>query len=110
MIFGAGEFIGMIKSVSDPIQQRKSLEHVAQVFGMDAVLARARAITFPLLKFFCDQQINPALEPEEVPGQEYRADGWPCCAICGEDELYSLRTPATKETICGCYRCGSWIN
>lgn len=90
------------------IQQRKSLEQMAQVFGMDAVLSRA--LPYALLKFFCDEQINPAREPEEVPRQEYRADGWPYCPICGEDELYSLRTPATKETICGCYRCGSWVN
>lgn len=35
-----------------------------------------------------------------------RRDGWPLCPRCGEDELYSLATPATIETICGCYRCG----
>lgn len=37
---------------------------------------------------------------------EKRADGWPLCPQCGEDELYSMSVPATIETICGCYRCG----
>lgn len=35
----------------------------------------------------------------------FRADGWPYCPRCGEDELYSLANPATVETIVGCYRC-----
>lgn len=36
----------------------------------------------------------------------FRADGWPLCPTCGEDELYSLATYATLGTIEGCYRCG----
>lgn len=36
----------------------------------------------------------------------YRDDGWPLCPRCGEDELYSLATYASIETIAGCYRCG----
>jgi hypothetical protein len=35
----------------------------------------------------------------------WRADGWPYCPSCGEDELYSLSVPATVETIVGCYLC-----
>jgi hypothetical protein len=38
---------------------------------------------------------------------ELRADGWPFCPWCGEDELYSQMVPATRERICGCYRCGT---
>jgi hypothetical protein len=38
---------------------------------------------------------------------EHRADGWPLCPGCGDDELYSQAVPATIETICGCYRCGT---
>jgi hypothetical protein len=37
----------------------------------------------------------------------FRADGWPLCPICGEDELYSLSIPANREEIHGCYRCGA---
>jgi hypothetical protein len=40
--------------------------------------------------------------------RRWRADGWPYCPHCGEDELYSLAIPATVATICGCYRCGPW--
>jgi hypothetical protein len=36
----------------------------------------------------------------------WRADGWPLCPSCGDDDLYSLELPATARTICGCYRCG----
>lgn len=36
---------------------------------------------------------------------EHRADGWPLCPRCGDDELYSLMVPATIETIAGCYAC-----
>jgi hypothetical protein len=35
----------------------------------------------------------------------FRADAWPYCPCCDEDELYSLATYATVETIAGCYRC-----
>ena len=42
----------------------------------------------------------PVMYPERRP------DGWPLCPQCGEDELYSLETPATIESIVGCYRCG----
>ena len=34
------------------------------------------------------------------------ANGWPLCPQCGEDELYSLSTPADPGKIDGCYRCG----
>lgn len=37
-----------------------------------------------------------------------RADGWPLCPHCENDELYSLHVPATIRTICGCYACG-WM-
>lgn len=37
--------------------------------------------------------------------KEFRADGWPLCPKCGDDELFSLSVPATIETIEGCYFC-----
>ena len=37
--------------------------------------------------------------------REFRDDGWPLCPQCGEDELWSPASPATIETISGCYRC-----
>lgn len=40
------------------------------------------------------------------PYRRFRADGWPYCPCCDEDELYSLADPASIETIVGCYRCG----
>lgn len=40
--------------------------------------------------------------------KRFRADGWPYCPRCDEDELYSLADPPTVQTICGCYRCGPW--
>jgi len=33
---------------------------------------------------------------------EFRADGWPLCPICGEDELFAA---ALNNIITGCYRC-----
>jgi hypothetical protein len=33
-----------------------------------------------------------------------RADGWPYCPQCDEDELWSNATPATEDSIVGCYR------
>ena len=44
--------------------------------------------------------------PRAAAFSEYRADGWPYCPACGEDELYSLEIPATIETIQGCYKFG----
>lgn len=41
-----------------------------------------------------------------VHSETHRADGWPLCPCCGDDELYSLAVPATVETISACYRCG----
>lgn len=38
---------------------------------------------------------------------ELRADGWPLCPWCGEDELYSLAAPASERAIAGCYLCGT---
>ncbi len=38
----------------------------------------------------------------------FRADGWPFCPACENDELYSLHIPATIATIRGCYACG-WV-
>lgn len=35
-----------------------------------------------------------------------RADGWPYCPRCDEDELWSDATYATEDIIVGCYRCG----
>jgi hypothetical protein len=40
------------------------------------------------------------------PYKHYRADGWPYCPQCDEDELWSAATYATVETIVGCYSCG----
>lgn len=50
---------------------------------------------------------------------EFRADGWPLCPQCGEDELYSLLNwngqgdrPAMIEWIQAglrCYRCGDCL-
>lgn len=34
-----------------------------------------------------------------------RADGWPLCPQCGDDELFSSSIPATEATIAGCYAC-----
>jgi predicted RNA-binding Zn-ribbon protein involved in translation (DUF1610 family) len=39
------------------------------------------------------------------PYTHYRADGWPYCPQCDEDELWSNATYATIDTIVGCYRC-----
>lgn len=38
--------------------------------------------------------------------KRHRADGWPICPQCDEDELYSLAIPADPAKIDGCYRCG----
>jgi hypothetical protein len=35
-----------------------------------------------------------------------RADGWPLCPRCDEDELWSGAIPATEDTIVSCLRCG----
>jgi DNA-directed RNA polymerase subunit M/transcription elongation factor TFIIS len=40
------------------------------------------------------------------PYRHYRADGWPYCPRCDEDELWSGETYPTVETIVGCYSCG----
>lgn len=44
--------------------------------------------------------------PPVRPYRHYRADGWPYCPRCDEDELWSNATQATVETIVGCYACG----
>ena len=58
----------------------------------------------------------------ETPYKEFRADGWPYCPVCEEDELYSCvmlayrgqgERPTIEECIAGemaCYLCGwnSW--
>lgn len=46
---------------------------------------------------------RPAVEPYY---SEHRADGWPLCPGCREDELWSSATPATIETIVSCLWCG----
>lgn len=41
-------------------------------------------------------------------GYEYRADGWPLCPECGEDELYSIRSfdePPDASHPMRCYVC-----
>ncbi len=38
--------------------------------------------------------------------QRYRADGWPLCPSCGEDELYSLQLYPKITDQLACYRCG----
>ena len=52
--------------------------------------------------------MNPPEKPDSSVGpyREHRADGWPLCPRCEEDELYSLDVPPTIPTIVGCYRCG----
>ena len=35
-----------------------------------------------------------------------RADGWPLCPGCGDDELWSAAVPATVDTIVSCLGCG----
>jgi predicted RNA-binding Zn-ribbon protein involved in translation (DUF1610 family) len=35
-----------------------------------------------------------------------RADNWPLCPGCGEDELYDLSTPPLATNTLRCYRCG----
>jgi len=37
---------------------------------------------------------------------EYRADGWPLCPQCGEDELWAREVPATPTAALTCYLCG----
>jgi hypothetical protein len=37
---------------------------------------------------------------------QYRADGWPLCPACGEDELHSRETIASPLDPLRCYRCG----
>src|SRR6266496_849093 len=37
---------------------------------------------------------------------EYRADGWPLCPRCGDDELWSAALPASTTGDLSCYRCG----
>jgi hypothetical protein len=54
-----------------------------------------------------DEQAGVALAERKTPYVAYRADGWPLCPGCGEDELYSLAEHASVETIVACYRC-SW--
>jgi predicted RNA-binding Zn-ribbon protein involved in translation (DUF1610 family) len=41
----------------------------------------------------------------------YRADGWPLCPQCGEDELWSRAIPARPTDELTCYLCGwhGWI-
>jgi hypothetical protein len=36
---------------------------------------------------------------------DYRADGWPLCPRCGEDELWSAEIPARPYGMLRCYRC-----
>jgi hypothetical protein len=36
---------------------------------------------------------------------EYRADGWPLCPRCGEDELWSAAVPADAGGDLQCYEC-----
>lgn len=36
---------------------------------------------------------------EEAVRYEYRADGWPLCPNCGEDEMYSLHFSETRRNI-----------
>lgn len=38
----------------------------------------------------------------------FRADGWPYCPQCENDELYSLADPPSANAIYGCYACG-WM-
>ena len=56
---------------------------------------------------------NEAIRPQlprpvrTVTVLRWRADGWPLCPICDEDELWSGElTDPTAETVCACYRCG----
>jgi hypothetical protein len=53
----------------------------------------------------------------DSPYKEFRADGWPLCPVCEEDELYSHlmlgwtkdEPPSVAECIAtgmACYRCG----
>ena len=41
----------------------------------------------------------------EVLKVAYRADGWPLCPRCGEDELFSMQFPAKASDPLACYRC-----
>jgi hypothetical protein len=60
--------------------------------------------------------MKPRLVPPERPPYANRADGWPLCPQCGEDELYSLfpwdgsdpKPPMQAWIDHGlrCYRCG----
>lgn len=47
------------------------------------------------------------IPPERVAAPRFRADGWPLCPTCGEDELADLgNTYARADAILYCYRCG----
>ena len=57
---------------------------------------------------------SPAPQPlPQLDPHEFRADGWPLCPVCGEDEVYSLiwndgPRPSMDEFMAGalaCYRC-----
>ncbi|HEV8474577.1 MAG TPA: hypothetical protein VGR82_17500 [Methylomirabilota bacterium] len=37
---------------------------------------------------------------------EYRADGWPLCPRCGDDELWSREVPVSASDELTCYLCG----
>jgi predicted RNA-binding Zn-ribbon protein involved in translation (DUF1610 family) len=44
--------------------------------------------------------------PPERIYTRHRADGWPLCPQCGDDELWSSENEATIETIVSCLGCG----
>lgn len=85
--------------------------------------AMLRILPRPSTEEVCDEcyerimagpQPRPRPEPlMESPYKAFRADGWPLCPECGEDELYSLiwfegPRPALAEFIAsieGCYAC-----
>lgn len=44
--------------------------------------------------------------PPERIYTRHRADGWPLCPQCGDDELWSSENEAMIETIVSCLGCG----
>jgi hypothetical protein len=82
------------------------------LLGFVSVLARR------MLWLCKPSEIRPSQEPMPLLDvYEYRADGWPLCPRCGEDELWSLlqwngegeRPPMSEYIVAGlsCYYC-SW--
>ena len=52
-----------------------------------------------------DPRVNPAPRGSVFGQWTYRADGWPLCPSCGEDELMSGSIPARATDALQCLNC-----